>query len=243
MLDLDGTLIKTYDALPSPEVTAALQKAKNKIHIGLASSRAYILLKHILNYLQLTGPSIIQGGSRIIDSSSGAVIWEQLIKVKDLNKIFEILTNCKIHFVINDDGKYYDYNTDYVPYKPLHIWVKQILPVEVGNKIVDSLSSIPSIKATTAPASTDKDRVQIVITHISATKQHAILEVAKVLKIKPSEIIGVGDGDNDFPLLMACGLKVAMGNANDDLKAIADYVAPSVDQDGVADIIEKFIVT
>ena len=66
--------------------------------------------------------------------------------------------------------------------------------------------------------------------------------VANLLKIKTTEIIGVGDGYNDFPMLLACGLKVAMDNANDDLKAIADYIAPSVDDDGVADVIEKYIL-
>lgn len=42
---------------------------------------------------------------------------------------------------------------------------------------------------------------------------------------------------------MACGLKVAMGNATEDLKAIADYIAPSVDDDGVVDVIAKFILS
>lgn len=41
---------------------------------------------------------------------------------------------------------------------------------------------------------------------------------------------------------MACGLKVAMGSAVEDLKAIADYIAPSVDEDGVVDVIQKFIL-
>lgn len=45
-----------------------------------------------------------------------------------------------------------------------------------------------------------------------------------------------------MPLLMACGLRVAMGNAVEDLKAIADYIAPPVENDGVADVIEKFIL-
>ena len=51
----------------------------------------------------------------------------------------------------------------------------------------------------------------------------------------------VGDGYNDFPLLLAGGLKVAMGNAVSDLKKIADYIAPTVDEDGVATVIEKFL--
>lgn len=41
---------------------------------------------------------------------------------------------------------------------------------------------------------------------------------------------------------MAAGLKVAMGNAIDDLKAIADYIAPTVQEDGVVDVIEKYIL-
>jgi hypothetical protein len=41
---------------------------------------------------------------------------------------------------------------------------------------------------------------------------------------------------------MACGLKVAMGNAVPELKAIADYIAPSVTDDGMATVIEKFIL-
>jgi hydroxymethylpyrimidine pyrophosphatase-like HAD family hydrolase len=41
---------------------------------------------------------------------------------------------------------------------------------------------------------------------------------------------------------MACGLKVAMGNAVADVKAIANYIAPSVEEDGIADVIEKFVL-
>src|ERR1700722_17290904 len=103
MLDVDGTLISKYDNLPSPKVTEAINKAKNKISIGLATSRPFILLKPILKHLQLNGPSITQGGSRIIDSITGRVIWEQLLNNDDVNKICEILTSYKVHFVVNDD--------------------------------------------------------------------------------------------------------------------------------------------
>ena len=41
---------------------------------------------------------------------------------------------------------------------------------------------------------------------------------------------------------MACGLKIAMGDSVEDLKVIADYVAPTVEEDGLADVIEKFIL-
>ena len=48
---------------------------------------------------------------------------------------------------------------------------------------------------------------------------------------------------NDIPLLNICGLKVAMGNADKKLKSIAHHIAPSVDEDGVAHVVEKFILS
>ena len=50
-----------------------------------------------------------------------------------------------------------------------------------------------------------------------------------------------GDQDNDIEMLLAAGTKVAMGNATEDLKKIADYVTDSVDNDGVVTAVAKFI--
>ena len=82
--------------------------------------------------------------------------------------------------------------------------------------------------------------VDVYFSHSNATKQHAVFELANILGISNDEIIGIGDGYNDFPLLMGSGLKVAMGNAVSELKEIADYIAPTVDDDGLADVISKY---
>ena len=50
-----------------------------------------------------------------------------------------------------------------------------------------------------------------------------------------------GDQDNDIEMLLAAGVKVAMGNATEDLKKIADYVTETVDNDGVVYAVEKYI--
>ena len=51
-----------------------------------------------------------------------------------------------------------------------------------------------------------------------------------------------GDGGNDKSILQAAGTGIAMGNAPDDVKAAADYVTASVDDDGVAKAIRKFLL-
>jgi hydroxymethylpyrimidine pyrophosphatase-like HAD family hydrolase len=62
----------------------------------------------------------------------------------------------------------------------------------------------------------------------------------KIMKLKPEEVVGVGDGYNDYPLLTACGVKVAMGDAPDELKEIADFIVPPQSEHGVLQVIEKY---
>ncbi len=71
-------------------------------------------------------------------------------------------------------------------------------------------------------------------------KGHAIGQVARYLGIDISQTMAFGDGGNDVDMVLTAGVGVAMGNATDELKAAADYVTASVDDDGIARAIEYF---
>ena len=66
--------------------------------------------------------------------------------------------------------------------------------------------------------------------------------VVKKLGIKQEEVICVGDADNDRAMIEYAGLGVAMGNATDKIKEIADFITLSNEEDGVAHVIEKFML-
>lgn len=66
--------------------------------------------------------------------------------------------------------------------------------------------------------------------------------MANELGIKPQEIICVGDAGNDIDMIKYAGLGVAMDNATEDVKAAADYITLSNMEDGVARVIEKFML-
>ena len=85
-----------------------------------------------------------------------------------------------------------------------------------------------------------KNRLDIHITNQAATKEFAIKNLLRILKVKKKEVMGVGDGDNDLPLFKSVGYKVAMGNGTDKLKKEADYITLAEDKDGLAKVIEKF---
>ncbi|PRR83789.1 Cof-type HAD-IIB family hydrolase [Clostridium vincentii] len=74
-------------------------------------------------------------------------------------------------------------------------------------------------------------------------KATGLEKLAQYLKIDKSEIIAIGDADNDIEMLEYAGLAVAMGNAKDEIKQLADYVTKSNEEDGVAYAIDKFILT
>jgi Cof subfamily protein (haloacid dehalogenase superfamily) len=66
--------------------------------------------------------------------------------------------------------------------------------------------------------------------------------VCKRLSITPEEVIAVGDYENDIPMLEFAGLSVAMGNATDEVKDIADITAPPVSEQGVNWVVRKFLL-
>lgn len=74
------------------------------------------------------------------------------------------------------------------------------------------------------------------------SKADGINFLAKKWGIDQSEIMAIGDHDNDREMLDFAGLGVAMGNSHDNLKEIANYVTDTVNNDGAALAIEKFIL-
>lgn len=98
------------------------------------------------------------------------------------------------------------------------------------------VENIPGIRVI-VPASTD---LEVVCER--ADKGRAVLELASDLHVEPDGIMAAGDGSNDRELLACAGISVAMGNAKEDLKAMADYVAPDNEHDGLAWALERFVL-
>lgn len=239
MIDVDGTLVPNRpDGMPSPRVTQAINQAQPFIHVGLATGRPLFAMKYLAKHLTLSGVSIVSGGAQVVNHITRTVAWEKAIPLETVKEVHQLIK--KYDLLVEDGIKDSIWKKEENPKKVLEMAI-QAVPKKTAEAIIANISHIPTITAHTVTSWT-AGRVDVLINHAEATKQHGIFEVAKILGIETHEIIGIGDGGNDFPLLMACGLKVAMGNASDDLKAIADYVAPTVEDDGVAHVIEKFIL-
>jgi Cof subfamily protein (haloacid dehalogenase superfamily) len=78
------------------------------------------------------------------------------------------------------------------------------------------------------------------ITAKGADKGEGILTMANYLDLDPQYTISFGDGGNDASMIKAAGIGVAMGNALESLKQVADYTTTSVDEDGVLNALRHF---
>lgn len=123
----------------------------------------------------------------------------------------------------------------------------------VCNSIVNRLKTYDSVDLMAPPHIANKkiieDGKEIFITYCYAellpkntNKWSAIETLIYKLNIKPNEVIAIGDNFNDIDMIKNAGLGVAMNNGSPVAKEVADVVAPSNDKDGVAVVLEQYIL-
>ena len=240
-LDLDGTTIPNKpDGMPSKRVADAIHKAKPYVHVCIATSRPLFLAKPILAHLDISGLCVVNDATQIYSPSEKKFLQTFYLEKSIIPDIVSIIKNNKLRPVFNTGDNERILKVEDSD-KNICVVFVNTMPPKIADKLILELSVFSNIAVHKIPSWT-KGEVCVSITHSSATKLHGVTTIAQMLNINPKEMIGVGDGYNDFPLLMACGLKIAMGNAVPELKAIADFIAPSVEEDGVATVIEKFIL-
>lgn len=89
---------------------------------------------------------------------------------------------------------------------------------------------------------TSSDAKNFEVVNVGVNKGKALKFLADKLNITKEEIIAIGDNENDCPMYEVAGLKVAMGNAEETIKELADYITLTNDENGVAETIERFVL-
>ena len=75
----------------------------------------------------------------------------------------------------------------------------------------------------------------------AANKGDGLMQLSRILELKPEQVMAFGDGGNDITMLKQAGMGIAMGNASPAAKASADYIGPSNTEDGVALVLEALV--
>lgn len=254
LVDVDGTLTCAQRKQPSARVAGALEDLRRRgVTVVLATGRTLKACRSEVMggfvpdyYVCINGALVAAGDER--------VLFHHPMSQEQFDTVLTLADRegCPVGFAFPES--YYMYVGDEV-YRPFYREVNgDMVTLRDGTDRTRHLEGLPyaafgilppdKLAAFQDPAlglhvtAFDEDVYDICQEgHTKATGTAALLER---LGLRWEELVAVGDGENDVELLSAAGLGVAMGNASDYVKAHADAVAPTVQEDGVLAVIEEF---
>jgi HAD superfamily hydrolase (TIGR01484 family) len=245
LLDVDGTLVESRQgAMPTERVRLAVRSAQDKgVHVALVTGRAIYYAKDVILALGLQGPSVFNGGPDVMDVSTGAILHRRTISVEALRELVSL--SVPFGYPIFTDAD--EYSTQILTQGDIiqeaeQFFVEAVQTKDAG-RMVDALQSVKGVSALLASSWHVGDVVDIHVTHEHGTKRYGVEKLMRILGVRKEQVMGIGDGYNDLPMLEAAGFRVVMGQAPREVQAAADYVTGTLAQDGVAQAIEKFILT
>ncbi len=254
VMDLDGTALNSSNEIPENlHNILSFLKDNRGYRIILASGRSVSSMKPIAEKLRLKAPLITLNGGVIIDPVSDEIHFEKNLGKKIYSESIKILQDLSMNFVIFTSNVVYAESPSHITeilkkYTDNTIeWIDNYHTVKLPVKILfipESEEAVNSIKKHTQHL--DIDIIDsgfrfVEIVPKGVNKGAALKMVSEKLGIGHRNIIAFGDNENDIEMLQYAGTGIAMGNAPDHVKAEADFVTDTNDNDGVYKILEQIL--
>lgn len=263
VLDLDGTLTNNKKEI-TPRTKEALMKAQAKgVKIVLASGRPTYGIMPLAEELELKkngGFILAFNGGKIIDCSDCRTIFEQKLDETLVPLLYhaaketgmQILTYQGEGIAATDKNDKYvqeEARINKMPVEEYDDFLQQLVyPV---NKCLIVGDPAPLHQLEIKLKKELEGRMDVYrsadyfleCVPLGIDKARSLDRLITTLGITKEEVIACGDGYNDLSMINFSGLGVAMSNAADDIKAQADYVTLSNEEDGIAHVVDKFILS
>jgi len=259
VMDLDGTILPTEGSISS-RVKAAIREVQDRgVLATLASGRTFASMVIFARELGISAPLICHQGALVKDPVTGRVFYEDLIPVDVMRDVVVHAREHHLHLnVYIDDETYMERSNGEIElYSRLSRIQHQAVP-----DLLAALKHNPTkcIWVSETPEKSDAllpllqqsfgSRLSVVRSHpyliegvpLGVSKGKALAFLAGCLGITQAETVAIGDSDNDADMLQWAGLGLAMGNSTPLVLTVADCVVPSIDDDGVAFAIERYVL-
>lgn len=261
-LDIDGTLTNSRKEV-TPETLKALLEAQSRgTRLMLASARpapGLFAMRDLLEMREHGGILMSYNGGRIVDAGTDRTLFQLGMELDTAKRLLRRLKAFPVTPII-DDGRVF-YVTDPQGYKVEFECRNNRMECVAVDDLAEALTFTPvkilmavqpecllAVQARVAEILPEELVVvrtapfYLEIVPKAVNKGQGLLDVCRVLNIDPANTAAFGDAENDIPMLQAAGMGVAMGNAEQAVKALADHVTCSNDEDGIAAAL-KYIST
>ena len=266
-LDLDGTTLDNKSQL-LPRTKAVLERAiADGIHVVLASGRAYETFPEEVLKIQGLSYIVTSNGAATIDPKTGDRAFTFSLTAEKVDAIGRLLSkDLQQEMEVFYRGVpyvsycYYENPTEFgipernVPYikrtrKPIgdsrtflaghrnEIDSIDLICSDMDKKkgLEEELREIGGLYLTSSMA------FRLEISDEKSGKGAALKKVAGLLSVEPEEIVAFGNADNDVDMMLYAGLGVAVANSPESVKKQADRIAPSNEEEGVAQVLEELL--
>lgn len=244
VFDIDGTLVNSQNTI-LPSSIEAVKHLKEQGHVvTIATGRTRFLVKNILEILKLDTYVLCNGA--IVFHDNKPIISKPLDK-KELKRLSDFMNTTDMDLAMTAIDQMVRLTSNH-PER-----IRSVLNIQGGTlpeldrtfKFVDNhsiyqgLGFYPSVKDGTFEENFPElrfvrwhpDSVDIIARDNS--KAVSVLALANYLNIRQEDIIAFGDGNNDIEILSEAGIGIAMGNASDQIKSVADMVTDTNERDGI----------
>ncbi|MEW4353589.1 Cof-type HAD-IIB family hydrolase [Streptococcus pneumoniae] len=263
-LDMDGTLLNEAKEIPQENIDAIHQALAKGVKLVLCTGRPLIGVKPYFEKLGLDAKHeyvIVNNGCSTHETSDWRLVDYQALNEDDIRYLAGIAKDSPVQFTLFDEEHYFVVDepaSDIVTHDASLVFT---IPTEISlDEAIshqhtmfqgmflaekDILDQFEENYAEELCQRFNGVRSQPVIYETlpkGTSKASALARLAATLGIDPANIMAIGDANNDIEMLEFAGLGVAMGNASDTIKSIADAVTDSNEENGVATAIKQYIL-
>ena len=252
--DMDGTLLTDDKQISSRTRRCFKALEERGISLVLSTGRSFEALEPYKNDLNLNHPVICYNGARIL-GNKGEIIKEHLLPDEISRFIIDFARKERVHIQIYRNGNlYYERSTPEAEFYENHVSIKgkivnfdDFTPLGFtkmmylgDHNYLEGLGASIKKHCGKNLSVMFSNPMFLEFMDGEVSKGKALFEVADHLGIGIDSVMAFGDGENDISMIETAGIGVAMSNAANEVKAVADSVTLSNNDDGVAVFLEDF---
>ncbi|MFC5528580.1 HAD family hydrolase [Cohnella yongneupensis] len=236
-LDLDGTLLNDRSEISETNAEWVRKAAEAGITVCVSTGRGFVSALPFAEQLGLQTPMITVNGGEIW-TKPHAIHRRTLLAADKVMKLHAIAERHDAWFWAYTTEEIYN-KERWVDDTPARHWLKFGYYTEdlaMLGSIREQVEKIEGLELS------NSSPFNIEINPEGVSKATALMEVCRMRGFDMSEVVAVGDSLNDIAAIREAGLGIAMGNAQDEVKAAADVVTGHHQDDGVAQAIRQYVL-